>query len=159
MCRRLFLLAIVPFVFAACGGGSDVVTNIPAAIALESQAFSSGLGVNLAASTKTADGLYYRDVTVGTGSVITANHTIDVYYTGNLPDGTLFDSRTSGVPFSFILGQGYVIKGWDEGIVGMRVGGVRQLIVPAALGYGTFGSGPIPPNANLVFTVTVLGTT
>ena len=158
MRRRLFLLACVPLFLAACGT-SDTTAVVINAIPLESQTFAAGLGVNLAASTKTSDGLYYRDITVGTGALITANHTIGVYYTGNLPDGTLFDSRASTTtPFTFIIGVGQVIKGWDEGVVGMRVGGVRQLVIPAALGYGAFGSGPIPAQSNLVFTVTVVST-
>jgi FKBP-type peptidyl-prolyl cis-trans isomerase len=157
MRRRLFLLALSSLVIAGCG--SDSTGVVIDAIPLETQTFAAGLGVNLAASTKTADGLYYRDITVGTGALITANHTIGVYYTGNLPDGTMFQTIASpATPFSFIVGQGYVIAGWDEGIVGMRVGGVRQLVIPAALAYGVYGSGSIPPQTNLVFTVTVVST-
>lgn len=160
MRRFLLLLAFAPLALSACGYESSNGVTLPDAIPLESQTFAPGLGVNLAASTKTADGLYYRDITVGTGTLITANHTIGVYYTGNLPDGTLFDSRVSpALSFTFLIGASQVIKGWDEGIVGMRVGGVRQLIIPAALGYSVYGSGTvIPPQANLVFTVTVVST-
>ena len=151
---------ILPVALFACsdsvGGGS---TDVPAVIPIESQTFATALGVNLAASTKTADGLYYRDIVVGTGTTITANHTIAVYYNGYLPNGAGFDSVVVAPAFQTLIGTGAVIKGWDEGIVGMKVGGTRQLIIPSALGYGVSGNGPIPPNANLVFKVTVVSTT
>ena len=137
---------------SACGG-TDIVTSI------EDTTFAAGLGVNLAASTKTASGLYYRDITVGTGATAVAGKTIAVHYTGALTNGTIFDANgTTATPFSFVLGQGQVIAGWDEGVVGMQVGGSRQLIIPPALGYGAGGSGPIPGNAILVFTVIMVST-
>jgi FKBP-type peptidyl-prolyl cis-trans isomerase FkpA len=156
---RTYLLALFPLVFVACYG--DTGTDVAPAIPITSQTFAPSLGVDLTASTKTADGLYYRDITVGTGSVISVNHTIAVYYSGSLPDGTVFDSILSpATPFSFLLGAGQVIAGWDEGLVGMRVGGVRQLIIPSTLGYGAAGTGgKIPPQATLVFTVTMVSTT
>jgi FKBP-type peptidyl-prolyl cis-trans isomerase len=104
------------------------------------------------------DGLKYTDDQVGTGAVATPGKTAVVHYTGWLLDGTRFDSsRDRNQPFSFSLGAGQVIKGWDEGVAGMKVGGKRTLIVPPALGYGARGAGGvIPPNATLKFEVELL---
>jgi len=106
----------------------------------------------------TASGLKYDDETVGTGAEAKAGNTVDVHYTGWLKDGTKFDSsRDRGKPFSFKLGAGQVIKGWDEGVAGMKIGGKRKLIIPADLGYGKRGTGGvIPPDAELTFDVELL---
>jgi FKBP-type peptidyl-prolyl cis-trans isomerase FkpA len=120
--------------------------------------FAPALGVNLPAMTKTPSGLAYQDKTVGTGTTAAAGKTVSVHYTGWLPDGTKFDSsRDRNEPFDFPLGAGHVIAGWDEGVAGMKVGGRRLLVIPPALGYGPNGTGPIPPNATLVFDVELLG--
>ena len=112
----------------------------------------------------TSSGLQYVDLTVGNGDVAKAGNQVSVHYTGWLqnPDGSKgrkFDSsKDRGQPFQFALGQGQVIKGWDEGVQGMKVGGVRELIIPPALGYGQGGAGGvIPPNATLIFEVELLG--
>ncbi len=100
------------------------------------------------------DGLQYVDVTVGTGDTAVAGKTVDVTYTGKLDDGTVFDTNEGKAPLTFQLGTGQVIKGWDEGVAGMKVGGERQLTIPAALGYGAQGFPPkIPANATLHFDV------
>ena len=108
---------------------------------------------------KTASGLEYEDVRVGTGAEATAGKTVEVHYTGWLTDGKKFDSsRDRGEPFAFRLGAGQVIRGWDEGVAGMKIGGQRKLTIPAQLGYGNRGvGGVIPPNATLVFDVELLG--
>ncbi|MBC7673902.1 MAG: FKBP-type peptidyl-prolyl cis-trans isomerase [Polaromonas sp.] len=106
--------------------------------------------MNLAASTKTASGLYYRDITVGTGKTIVAGDSINVKYSGALANGSVFDPGTR--PYGFTI-PGSVIQGWNEGLLGMKVGGTRQLIIPPSLGYGANGRDQIPPNAVLVFTV------
>ena len=111
--------------------------------------YAPALKVDLAASTRTASGLYYRDIKVGNGAEAVAGRQVAAKYDGTLVDGTRFDS---GV-YPFVLGARRVIAGWDEGVAGMRVGGVRQLIVPPALGYADRPMGPIPPNSILVFTV------
>ncbi|NTW96985.1 MAG: FKBP-type peptidyl-prolyl cis-trans isomerase [Oscillochloris sp.] len=106
--------------------------------------------------TTTASGLKYYDFTVGAGAEARVGATVEVHYTGWLSDGTMFDSSLSrGETFLFQLGAGRVIKGWDEGVSGMRVGGRRQLIIPASLGYGarSVGNGAIPPNSTLIFEV------
>jgi peptidylprolyl isomerase len=106
----------------------------------------------------TPSGLQYIDLVEGTGATPAAGQTVFVHYTGTLQDGTKFDSsRDRNRPFSFTLGAGRVIRGWDEGISTMKVGGRRQLIIPPDLGYGARGAGGvIPPNATLVFDVELL---
>nr|WP_242035688.1 MULTISPECIES: FKBP-type peptidyl-prolyl cis-trans isomerase [unclassified Leptolyngbya] len=106
----------------------------------------------------TDSGLKYTDEVEGTGAMPEAGQTVFVHYTGTLEDGTKFDSsRDRNQPFSFRLGAGQVIRGWDEGIASMRVGGQRRLIIPPELGYGARGAGGvIPPNATLIFDVELL---
>jgi FKBP-type peptidyl-prolyl cis-trans isomerase FkpA len=107
----------------------------------------------------TASGLQYEDLAEGTGAAAKAGDSVEVHYTGWLTDGKKFDSSLDRrSPFRFQLGAGRVIKGWDEGVAGMKVGGKRKLHIPAALGNGTSGPGAvIPPNAELVFEVELLG--
>ena len=109
--------------------------------------------------TKTASGLQYWDLKKGTGPVAKSGQTVKVHYTGWLTDGKKFDSSVDrNEPFEFKLGAGMVIKGWDEGVAGMKVGGKRQLKIPPDLGYGARGAGgAIPPNSTLVFDVELLG--
>jgi FKBP-type peptidyl-prolyl cis-trans isomerase FkpA len=103
--------------------------------------------------------LKIEDTKVGTGDEAVTGKSVTVHYTGWLTDGTKFDSsKDRGQPFTFQLGGGQVIKGWDQGVVGMKVGGVRKLTIPASMGYGDRGAGGvIPPGATLVFEVELLG--
>lgn len=159
---------------AACGGDHHADTAKPADTAAamtptpaptpaptsgSGTTFAPSLGVDLASMTKTPSGLAYKDAKVGTGPVAKAGQTATVQYTGWLPDGTKFDSsRDRNEPFNFPIGAGHVIKGWDEGVAGMKVGGRRLLVIPPDLGYGARGAGGvIPPNATLVFDVELLG--
>ncbi len=106
----------------------------------------------------TKTGLQYTDLVVGSGKQAHAGQTAVVHYTGTLTDGTKFDSsKDRNTPFPFPLGAGRVIKGWDEGVAGMKIGGIRKLVIPPELGYGARGAGGvIPPNATLIFEVELL---
>jgi FKBP-type peptidyl-prolyl cis-trans isomerase FkpA len=151
MSIRLFLAALM-LVNVAC---SDDITGGPVDPA--DLTFASALGVNLSQMTRTPSGLYMRDEVVGTGAVATVGSTVIVDYTGWLHTGVEFDSsaRPGRIPLEFgNLGNAQVIQGWNEGLVGMRVGGRRLLVIPSSLGYGERGSGSaIPPYATLVFRV------
>ncbi len=103
----------------------------------------------------TPSGLQYDDIAEGSGAEAKSGQKVSVHYTGTLVDGKKFDSsRDRGKPFQFTLGVGQVIKGWDEGVAGMKVGGQRKLTIPPELGYGSRGAGrDIPPHATLIFDV------
>jgi len=106
----------------------------------------------------TASGLKYTDVKVGSGASPVKGKQVKVHYTGTLENGKKFDSSVDrNEPFTFVIGVGQVIPGWDEGVMGMKVGGKRKLIIPSKLGYGAAGAGgAIPPNATLLFDVELL---
>jgi peptidylprolyl isomerase len=107
---------------------------------------------------KTASGLSYTDIVKGTGAAPISGKNVTVHYTGTLENGKKFDSSVDrGQPFVFRIGAGEVIPGWDEGVISMRVGGKRRLVIPPQLGYGANGAGGvIPPNATLIFDVELL---
>jgi FKBP-type peptidyl-prolyl cis-trans isomerase len=143
---------LIPLVLAATACGSSEQKGTAG------EGFAAELGVDTTKMTKTPSGLRYQDVAVGQGTEATAGHAVTVHYTGWLPNGKKFDSsRDHGEPFTFSLGAGQVIAGWDQGVEGMRVGGRRKLVLPPDLGYGAGGAPPdIPPGATLVFDVEVL---
>ncbi|MGH9495011.1 MAG: FKBP-type peptidyl-prolyl cis-trans isomerase [Candidatus Sulfotelmatobacter sp.] len=108
---------------------------------------------------KTSSGLQYWDIKVGIGEVAKTGDHVKVHYTGWLTTGKKFDSSVGGAPFDFTIGAGDVIKGWDEGVAGMKVGGKRQLRIPPDLAYGAQGySGVIPANATLIFDIRLVAT-
>ncbi|RKH42362.1 FKBP-type peptidyl-prolyl cis-trans isomerase [Corallococcus llansteffanensis] len=148
MLRTLLLGAVLAL--AGCGDSSS---GDPAKVT-----YAEALGVDLGAMNKSDSGLYTQDLTVGTGAEAVAGKVVQVHYSGWLPDGSMFDSsRPRGTPFSFNLGQGRVIEGWDEGVAGMRAGGTRKLVIPSELGYGSEGSPPvIPGDSVLVFDVQLI---
>ncbi len=128
-------------------------------IAMDNTLKQESKAMDLANAVTTESGLQYIDITEGEGDSPSSGQTVTVHYTGTLTDGKQFDSsRDRGSPFSFKIGVGQVIKGWDEGVSSMKVGGRRTLIIPPQLGYGSRGAGGvIPANATLVFDVELLG--
>lgn len=173
---RFWALAAAMAVLAVCGcGGQEEETTAPveqlppSQSTIESpQAAEEENPVDAARrlgtpteneAARMESGLTYIDVKVGEGAEAKAGQAVSVHYTGWLVNGTKFDSSVDrGQPFKFPLGAGRVIKGWDEGVAGMKIGGVRKLIIPAELGYGSRGAGGvIPPNATLIFEVELLG--
>ena len=138
--------------------------DIPAPIDPAQDTYATSLGVDIASMTKTSSGLYYKDKVVGTGTVVAAvNDSIRANYTVWLTNGTKVDSSkdTGGSPIRFRIGDQDVIPGFSEGFVGMKVGGVRQLVIPTALAWGPQGSAVpgkprIQPNANVIFEIEFL---
>lgn len=131
------------------------VAASPAAAQARSPEFAPALGVHLEQMERTNRGVHYRDLVVGEGPGVGSSFTVTIHYTGWLPDGTQFEtSRQDGEPVTFRLDDRRIIRGWEEGIRGMRPGGVRQLVIPPQLAYGRRGLPPaIPPDATLVFEV------
>lgn len=145
-----FTLATCVFVAFGCGGSKSSGTESAADTSHPAKVNGSGV--------TTPSGLQYWDNVAGSGATAVPGSTVKVHYSGFLTSGEKFDSsRDRGEPFSFTLGAGQVIKGWDEGVAGMKVGGQRQLRIPPDLGYGSAGAGgTIPPNATLIFDVELL---
>lgn len=151
--RRLLLAlaCALPLLFGGCDDPSGSSTSV------EDTRFAPSLNVDLSAMTRTSSGLYFRDLAVGTGAPVAAGQRVSVHYRGWLANGTLFDENVAGeTPFPFRVGNNEVIAGFDQGVVGMRVGGRRQLVIPSALGYGAQRNGPIPANSVLVFQIEVV---
>jgi len=139
------LLLVTPFLFVAC---------TPAAT---DQPIDETINLEATQEAPQVSELIIEDIEVGTGEEAKAGDTVEVHYTGVLTDGTKFDSSVDrGQPFSFNLGAGQVIKGWDQGVEGMKVGGKRKLTIPSDLAYGDRGTGPIPGGATLIFDVELL---
>jgi FKBP-type peptidyl-prolyl cis-trans isomerase len=147
-------LALIFFIFFGFGIGSPSPLDLNIGIDGESNIAGSGIDPN---NYELPDGLIVEDLVNGGGEVAEVGSTVTVHYVGTLNDGTQFDSSLDrGQPFTFVLGQGLVIQGWDEGLVGMKVGGIRVLTIPPEYGYGNLQAGPIPPNSILIFEVELL---
>jgi FKBP-type peptidyl-prolyl cis-trans isomerase FkpA len=159
--RNILVLCVVVFA-SACGGPTEPDSRWARP---ESIQFAPSLNVDLAAMTLNPSGLYWQDLEVGTGAAAAVGNTIRVHYTGWFPDGTMFETSltdnarclnfdlTKNTCIEFPLGVGLVIPGWDEGLVGMKVGGKRKLVIRPELAYGRPGRGKIPPLTTLVFDV------
>jgi len=146
---RLFALAILSLGFTAC-----LETTAPQYATVEGTTFDSALGVDLANSVQTDGGVYYRDITVGTGAVVTPGVENYFYYQGYFPSGVEFDSlRPPALPARITTGRGEFIAGLEIGLQGMKVGGLRQIIIPPIAGYGLEDYRGIPGNSVLLFNV------
>ena len=162
--RWYLILGLLIAVSVACNGSESTATPSPAATATPSPAATatpSPTAVVDSGSIRiitTDSGLQYKDLIVGTGQKAQVGDTAVVHYTGWLEDGTQFDSSLDrGLPFDFVIGQGQVIKGWDEGVASMKVGGKRELTIPPELAYGDRSIGDvIPPGATLIFEVELI---
>ena len=151
LARRAFASVALLVSAAACGGDTTTAPSQPSDPATET--FAASLGVNISQMTRKSADLYVQDLVVGNGTEATTGRIIRVTYTGWLTNGTKFDSNAGGSTFAFQLGNHDVISGWDQGLVGMRVGGKRRLVIGSNSAYGASGRGTIPPNATLVFDV------
>ncbi|MCU1227361.1 MAG: peptidylprolyl isomerase FKBP-type [Acidobacteria bacterium] len=158
---KTILILTMAACFAACSkpATEQTTATTPAATTTAAPAPAAG-GDTFAIPAKletTPSGLKYAIDQPGTGAQPKSGQTVSVHYTGWLTNGTQFDSSRGGEPLEFAIGDGRVIKGWDEGIGAMKVGEKRTLVIPPDLGYGAAGSPPIPPNATLVFKVELVG--
>jgi FKBP-type peptidyl-prolyl cis-trans isomerase len=149
----LAVVVIAAFLFLGFFGIGGTPMTQPETSVSPAQQLLNEIAKNGSVST-----LQVVDTVEGTGEAAQPGDQIAVFYTGVLPDGTIFDSTDNhgGQAFNFKLGVGSVIKGWDQGLVGMKVGGTRLIAIPADLGYGAAGNGAIPPNATLIFQVQLL---
>lgn len=154
----VILAALVVWLVIGRGDNKDVLTVVEDDKNQSQQNNDQGSVTNSPQTITMDNGLKIQDVQVGTGKEAKVGSVITAHYTGYLENGTVFDSSVSrGQPFSFTLGRGEVIRGWDIGIQGMKEGGKRRLIIPSTLAYGQAGiEGAIPPNATLVFDVELL---
>ena len=157
MARNQVVVGIVVVIAIAVVALFFIVGNPVAS--MTGQNLGTGFNPNTGA-TSTSSQLVVQDEVVGTGAAAQAGDTLTVNYTGKLADGTVFDTSVGKQPFQFTLGAGQVIPGWDQGLMGMKVGGKRILIIPPGLAYGAQGAGGvIPPNATLAFEVELLAVT
>jgi FKBP-type peptidyl-prolyl cis-trans isomerase FkpA len=152
--KKIQILFLSALLLAACGSPAEPDDRWARPETIQ---YAESLNINLDEMTRTPSGLYIQDLEVGTGPAAIVGDSVRVHYVGWLPDGTVFDSSLErGTPITFMLGVGIVIRGWDEGLLGMQVGGVRKLVIRPELAYGRRGKGPIPPLATLIFQVQLL---
>lgn len=150
-------LGIIIFIFFSLNGKQAIAPGQKDVTSTGTDSYTNEVQVNSNKETAT-DTLQVEDITVGTGKEVQSGDTIKIHYTGTLLDGTKFDSSYDrGEPFETQIGVGQVIKGWDEGVVGMKVGGKRKLVIPPDLAYGDQQVSIIPPNSTLVFEVELVG--
>jgi FKBP-type peptidyl-prolyl cis-trans isomerase FkpA len=155
--RVVLLAAALVVGLAGCNGAPEDATPEPSAPDQVARTYAPELNIDLDRMERRDGGLLIEDVREGTGEVAAPGRVAVVHYTGWLPDGTRFDSsHDHGQPFPVVVGEGRVIRGWDEGLPGMREGGIRRLVIPYGMAYGPSGMGPIPPRATLVFEVELI---
>ena len=149
------LSGVVAALLVGCGGGAPPAAPVGPSEP-EDVTFAPELGVDLAAMERTASGLYMQDVREGDGFSAGRTSLVTLHYVGYLPDGTVFDTSAGGEPFQFRLGGNEVIRGWNQGIPGMKQGGLRRLVIRPGLAYGPRGRGRVPPSTTLIFDVHLL---
>jgi peptidylprolyl isomerase len=159
MHKKLLVLLFVAAVFCMTADAQTRKTRRPVRRPIAKKPMSTPSVDLSSGAVKTPSGLIFLVTRKGTGAQAKAGDTVSVHYTGTLTDGTKFDSsRDRGEPIEFGLGQGRVIKGWDEGIAMMHVGDQAILVIPPSIGYGSRAQGPIPPDSTLIFVVELVGT-
>lgn len=151
--RHLLAAAVSALAVTAC---NDVGTSPPEVIPLEQQVWNASLQVTISQFTRLTSGVYFLDSLAGTGAILSGTPTVEVLYSGYLPDGTKFDGTTGTTARCFPLSG--LIGGWQVGMQGMKAGGTRRLLIPPDYGYGASGNGAIPGNSNLLFNVTLVRT-
>lgn len=160
--RRLPIAALL--LVAACSDRPAEAPPAPPAVPsaatdpdFRSVPFAPALGIDLRAMQIKPSGVWYRDLTEGTGTPVGKGSTVSIRYVGQLVDGTRFDdTEAPKSPMTFTLFSGQVVPGFDEAVSGMKVGGKRQVLIPPSLGYGAAGNGPVPPKAVMVFSIELL---
>lgn len=164
---RVTLLLVFAAVASGCGSGDvadrtegsagdDAAADTVAQVQMDLE-FADDLDIDLDDMNRTGSGLYYEDIEPGSGLAARDGHVLDTHYTGWLTTGEQFGTSRDGSPYSFQLGRHQVPRGIEEGVTGMRIGGVRRLVVPPVLGYGPRGQPPtIPPGATLVYEIELL---
>jgi FKBP-type peptidyl-prolyl cis-trans isomerase FkpA len=151
--------SIAPIAVLAFAAACDLSTEprVPAPIDPAEDSYAPALGIDISTMTKLASGVYIKDKTVGQGAAAAANDSVKVHYTGWLPNGQQFDTskRTNGKPLEFVVGKATFLPAFENSVVGMQPGGVRQIVIPTGLAYGSLGApqAGIPPNTNLVFQI------
>lgn len=152
--RPFLVLLFATFVSAACGDRDKTpasASNVPSNPATDE--FASSLGITLSEYTRLSDDVYISDLEVGSGREVANGNVVRAFYTGYLVNGEQFESNVGGDPISFRVGTGEVIRGWDEGLLGMKEGGKRRIVIGSNAGYGATGGGPIPPHSTIIFDV------
>lgn len=159
--RELRSVAAVAALALLAGCSLDTGPNVPAPVDPASDSYASSLGIDIATMTKLPNGVYIKDTQVGQGAAAAASDSVQVNYSGYLPNGTLFDTskQTGRKPLEFVIGKGVYIPAFENSVVGMQPGGARTIIIPTGLAYGSAGqpAAGIPPNTNIVFKIEYVG--
>jgi len=160
MDKKTSIAVVIGVIVIALAFGTKILTNNDSSALINNNAQNNqnmDSSNNTASTTQQVTELQYQDTVIGTGTEAVAGKKVTVHYTGVFTNGTVFDSSVQrGTPFTFDLGTGSVIKGWDIGVQGMKVGGTRILVIPPAYGYGSSDYGSIPGNSTLIFQVQLL---